>query len=433
MCKRFFINLFCVFLVFTIFINSTVAKADAFGGAITGLVLNVPSVGTAVVAAAPYVAAFAACCVALGVVWENKEQINSFFQNAYNYAKDKGQDLLDFFSSSSTSVSISSEGVSSIKNFIHEYTVDPSVVSNLGTISNLNINSGTFSEPFQASLSIPLEPNSTYNFLVTLNIPLWETDPNGSYSIDTHLFVNGIKGNGVSYGLTKSNPSYNVYIKTSSDSIQYDFYRPDWSIGYLKTISGIDNFSFNVIGSSFSSTTGSICVDRTLPPDITAGNFSGVNPTDVTFKNPAISGENGISIGIPTDLTWDKVVGTTWENTLDVSNSKDTDLPTDKPLFPSFDLPTDVKLDFSPLEISLKDRFPFCIPWDLVNSFRMFSSTLETPKFVVNFPKDYLIGGGSFEIDFGKFSEVAAILRYFILIIFVVELIKKTRSLIGGE
>lgn len=98
-----------------------------------------------------------------------------------------------------------------------------------------------------------------------------------------------------------------------------------------------------------------------------------------------------------------------------------------------FSLPNSAELDFKPLYINLSNKFPFCVPWDLVNSFKMFSTAKQTPKFVVDFPSSNLIGGGKFEIDFDKFSELAAVLRYFVLVFFIVGLVKKTKSLIGGE
>lgn len=88
-------------------------------------------------------------------------------------------------------------------------------------------------------------------------------------------------------------------------------------------------------------------------------------------------------------------------------------------------------LDFSPLELSLVDKFPFCLPFDLYNAFNSFIAKPEVPKFNINFDEG-LVGSGGFTFDFSPFSKIASILRYFILIIFVTNLIKKTRDMIGG-
>ena len=96
------------------------------------------------------------------------------------------------------------------------------------------------------------------------------------------------------------------------------------------------------------------------------------------------------------------------------------------------EIPNDIKLDFSPLYVSFAQKFPFCIPFDLVNSIRSFSVSRETPKFNVFFDETVFLGGGSFTIDFSKFTVIAAILRYFILLSFLVSLVKVTRDLIKG-
>lgn len=98
----------------------------------------------------------------------------------------------------------------------------------------------------------------------------------------------------------------------------------------------------------------------------------------------------------------------------------------------STEIPNDIKLDFSPLYVSFAQKFPFCIPFDLVNSIRSFSVSRETPKFNVFFDETVFLGGGSFTIDFSKFTVIAAILRYFILLSFLVSLVKVTRDLIKG-
>lgn len=89
------------------------------------------------------------------------------------------------------------------------------------------------------------------------------------------------------------------------------------------------------------------------------------------------------------------------------------------------------KIDLSPLEISLIDKFPFCLPFDLYNAFVSFSATPEVPSFEVKFDEG-LVGSASFTFDFTPFTKLAAILRYFILLVFVTNLIKKTREFIGG-
>ena len=76
--------------------------------------------------------------------------------------------------------------------------------------------------------------------------------------------------------------------------------------------------------------------------------------------------------------------------------------------------------------------FPFCIPFDLVDCIRLFSSEPETPKidFPIHFPivnVDY-----TFTIDLRDFNGVAMLCRSMFLILFIVGLVLATRPLIRG-
>lgn len=76
--------------------------------------------------------------------------------------------------------------------------------------------------------------------------------------------------------------------------------------------------------------------------------------------------------------------------------------------------------------------FPFCIPFDLVDCIRLFSSEPETPKidFPIHFPivnVDY-----TFTIDLKDFDGVAKICRSMFLIMFIIGLVFATRPLIRG-
>ena len=70
----------------------------------------------------------------------------------------------------------------------------------------------------------------------------------------------------------------------------------------------------------------------------------------------------------------------------------------------------------------LKELFPFCIPFDIVDCFRLFNAEPETPrvKFPIHFgivDKDY-----TFDIDLKDFNDVAGVCRTSFLILFMVGL-----------
>lgn len=80
----------------------------------------------------------------------------------------------------------------------------------------------------------------------------------------------------------------------------------------------------------------------------------------------------------------------------------------------------------------LKHIFPFCVPFDLVDCFKLFDAEPVTPR--VEFPihfgiveKDY-----TFVIDLEDFNGVAKVCRLMFLIGFIVSLVYATRQLIRG-
>lgn len=92
-----------------------------------------------------------------------------------------------------------------------------------------------------------------------------------------------------------------------------------------------------------------------------------------------------------------------------------------------FEIGDDVEFDFNPLiTLGLKDKFPFCIPWDIKNSVAALNVVGEAPKWDIDFKEI------SFSIDFSMFEEWAKIIRWGVLIIFNFGLIKSTRNLIRG-
>lgn len=85
-------------------------------------------------------------------------------------------------------------------------------------------------------------------------------------------------------------------------------------------------------------------------------------------------------------------------------------------------------IDWDPLKgIGLHKKFPFCIPWDIYDSFRVFNVEGEAPCWKVEFLHDT-----EFTIDFSIFEPWAVIVRWGILILFNLGLILVTRNLIRG-
>lgn len=83
----------------------------------------------------------------------------------------------------------------------------------------------------------------------------------------------------------------------------------------------------------------------------------------------------------------------------------------------------------------LSGKFPFCIPFDLVNCFKSFGSNeaAEAPKWDLTFSipgtnKDY-----EFSVDLSMFDKYIPIFRSGVLILFLIGLMIVTRKLIGWQ
>lgn len=92
-----------------------------------------------------------------------------------------------------------------------------------------------------------------------------------------------------------------------------------------------------------------------------------------------------------------------------------------------------VSFNMSPLmQFNIKDKFPFCLPFDLAYIISNLSSNAEIPKFQLKFPgpKNESV---EYEMNFEMFEPVAVILRSLIVLSYVIGLVLISRKLIGGE
>lgn len=81
---------------------------------------------------------------------------------------------------------------------------------------------------------------------------------------------------------------------------------------------------------------------------------------------------------------------------------------------------------------NLTTKFPFCLPFDLVNSFKVLEEEAKAPSFEWNMKIDRFDIDETIEIDMEPFTPVAEILRILLLLGFIVGLILLTRQIIGA-
>jgi hypothetical protein len=139
---------------------------------------------------------------------------------------------------------------------------------------------------------------------------------------------------------------------------------------------------------------------------------------------------DSIGISVPQDLT--DTITKTAEDIRTVDKDKtdtkddtkdDTNTKPNKPSIPGLSLP----------EILFKEKFPFCLPWDVYNVFVNLVSEPEAPVFSIPFKFDRLGIDYEFTIDLSQFEEIAKVSRFFSSIAFVIFLILASRKLIGAE
>ncbi len=135
-----------------------------------------------------------------------------------------------------------------------------------------------------------------------------------------------------------------------------------------------------------------------------------LSPSDVRDKTLTDTGD------IATDKTDTK--DDTKDDTKEDPNTKP-----NKPSIPGLSLP----------EILFKEKFPFCLPWDVYNVFANLVAEPEAPVFEIPMKWEFLDIDYTLIIDFSMFDEIAKISRFFSSLGFVVFLILISRKVIGAE
>lgn len=424
--------LLCVFLLsFNIFTYKP--KADVATGAVIGGLLlegsSLAGAGTAIIAAAPYVAAFATVCIGLGIVYENREEIQASLVAVYNYAKEQGKNFLDYFSQEGDKVVVSSEAISLTRGAINEYLIDSSSLNTVGHLGTFQFASGSVANPSFTNVSIPLSGSDDIILEVTCSGIGSANAPSAQVLLDgsnLHYFSEMFYGtSSKTFWIGLSYDSTGWRYKTSKISLSDLLSKAPTNTGSICA-----DLTLNVEQKWNKS--GSISVDRLLGDSI--GNLGNVG-ADVIPKNPSITGEKDVSVSIPMDrpLTWDNVLEKDWTQTGDITAE---DVKTDTGTGEgsgsgSGDLTTPtISLDLSPLYLDLSTKFPFCIPFDIYNLIKSFEVSKKRPVYTVVMPELYF-NSYTFDIDLAFYDDYfpfSSVLRYFLLVAFLYFLITNTKK-----
>lgn len=94
----------------------------------------------------------------------------------------------------------------------------------------------------------------------------------------------------------------------------------------------------------------------------------------------------------------------------------------------------ELELDLKKYEVDsgIINKFPFCIPFDLIKVIKKMDSAATAPRFEFPFKFQRLGINETIVLDLSQFEKVAVVVRWFILVSYLLLLIYATRSLIKG-
>ena len=312
--------------------------------------------------------------------------------------------------------------------------------------------------------------SSPYNLIIALTIAGSITLVNNTYGIQSN--TQGSIDSFIAYNDTHSFLNYNMsFIGTSSCPLYINgepctFVKT--STGYtLQNSAGSNVISGGILVGTDVPVPDSICPDNVFPNEKSLNDWiSGLINGDIPSVralpgNPGIdvgampgndtwhdgiddvgTGNPSIGISVPTDITDETITDYTpdvardiasADKVLDDTSTDDKDKPGDKdddkdktgttPNIPAVSLP----------EILFKEKFPFCLPWDLYNLFAVLAAEPEAPKFVIPYKNNMLGIDEEYVLDFSKYEDAAKIIRFFTCAGFVLALILISRKLTGSE
>lgn len=174
----------------------------------------------------------------------------------------------------------------------------------------------------------------------------------------------------------------------------------------------------------------------------------------VTFPSDAAYTKDAVAVPYPADAEGVKVPDIPYDKVVDQSTGKtldDADTGTDtKPgegtgtetgsgvsgligtiiglLKNFFDSPSDFKLDMDGFRnLAIADKFPFCIPFDMVDSVKQFAATAADYQFRIKFDTQYF--SVDHTVDLTPIAVPLAFFRYIVCVWFVWVLMSRTHDL----
>lgn len=183
-------------------------------------------------------------------------------------------------------------------------------------------------------------------------------------------------------------------------------------------------------------------------PSVDSATGAVTYPDNIAYTKDAVSVPypvDSAGVKVP-DIPYDKVVDQSTGKTLD---DTDTGTDTDKPSKPGegtdtstnlldkiiqllknfFDSPSDFRLNMDGFRnLAIKGKFPFCIPFDMVDSVKQFAATASDYQFRIKLDTQYFQVDHT--VDLTPLALPLAFFRYLVVVWFVWVLMSRTHDLI---
>lgn len=329
------------------------------------------------------------------------------------------------------------------------------VDTNTGTGSGDTINLGGYNMPISNTITVVAESGNTYTFTASQPVAWFLARYSSSSDRLCLCCVSNVSfmvtGYGTNQSVTIPTTGANMYGQCWEgfyNNQSYSLNIPSINAYWRTFVGGLDGVWNPGMANPDDTMTGSETdwtqnKDRVLNPDTVLN--PGLNPgldipqdksisIDIPdyldaigkildgLRNPAIPGIDDAT-HMPVDIPYDDTVDPA--PTID-DPPADPDTPTPV-INPS--VPADPNIAIEPLTLPLKNVFPFCIPFDIVDMLRMLNAEPVAPKYTVNWTIPFINQNFSFTVDLSPFNNVASILRIMELIAFCVGLAFVTRSM----
>lgn len=273
------------------------------------------------------------------------------------------------------------------------------------------------------------EPSRSNPFSFRVKDEPWKTfDVGRPPSLGYGLSYGFVDTAGNSYDIIQNDSGKYIFQCAITDAVWYDgkeFDSIDDAINYFMSQCGLSvqgaNAGAYVPGDTSKDRADSIPGVNVKDPADSKAKLDGVNALDtddVDVYIPGTTEKLNDVVANPDAIVVDGADATTYPWIYDDAYDGDADLPlVDSSLW--------------------KTKFPFCIPFDIVNLFTRFESDPEVPNFhILMMPKNSFGFSNDdiyVDIDFSDYNTLVKIFRFFIALSFVVWLVLISRKVIGSE